>query len=312
MTAQLADRRIRTQPDEYFRPDTELTWMARAQAVESRRDLSDREFVREYVRRQRPVVIKDGVPKDAVTPETLRSCCGHRPLANLVGGSGSPILVRGSAAAIEKFRSLGTLGEYLTHFAEADLPYLTNLSISRTFPEAAEAFVPPCYFGRNWVTRWPFSAMSFGDRGGAELFISSAGGTYGVLHYDRPALFLGICQYFGKKLWWLCPPEQSEYLYTVGGRHHNVSRVNPFSPDLQTYPLFEQVKPFVVTLEAGDLMFVPSSWWHMTKAITPNIAALHRILNRHNIVPYLGYLRRELTHNRGLAVPTLKQLIWRK
>lgn len=316
MSAQHAlDKRIRTQSDEYYRLGAEQAWKYTAQQVDVHFDLSYHDFVREYVRKKRPVVIKGGAAKDAITPETLKTFSGNTPLAELVGGGGSPYLVRGSASSIEKFKSLITLGDYLNRFTEdSDLPYLTNLSVSNNFPKLANAFAPPRYFEPNWNSRWPFGALDFekSNRGGAEVFISPAGGTYGVLHYDRHHLFLGVCQYFGKKLWWMCPPEQSEYLYPVGGRHQSISWVNPASPDLQRFPLFAMVKPFVVTLEAGDLMFVPSSWWHMTRAVSANISGLHRILNWHNIRGYMWDFRHYLMRNPALLLMGLKQVVSRK
>lgn len=312
-TQRAIDGRIRSLPDEYYGSQGDIAGAKSARSIEIRHELSYEAFIRDYVRKKRPVVVKDVVSKDSITPEVLRELSGHRPLADLAGGGGSRFLVRGRASSIDKFNSLSTLGDYLTHFAsdDADLPYLTNLCVSVNFPEVADAFAPPRYFESNWSSKWPFSALAFeqSSRVGSEVFISPKGGTYGVLHYDRHAQFLGTCQYFGKKLWWLCPPEQSEYLYPVAGGYPFVSPVNPFDPDLKTFPLFERVKPFVVTLEAGDLMFVPSLWWHMTKAITPNISTLHRIINRHNLGAYLWDLRQYLMHDRRLLLGALRQLI---
>jgi len=244
MTQSGIDDRIQIHPDGIYEPPAEAGWNEGALDVDSRHDLSYDEFIREYVRRKKPVVIKNGVSTDSITPETLHSLAGHRPLANLSGGTGSRFLVRGPASSIEKFRSLTTLGDYLEHFTEpgSELPYLTNLSVSKDVSEAAGAFAAPKYFQPNWNSKWPFSALNFDNRGDAEVFISPPGRSYGVLHYDRHALYLGICQYYGKKLWWLCPPEQSAFLYPVGGGYQNISGVNPLNPDLRKFPLYSQGK----------------------------------------------------------------------
>jgi Cupin-like domain len=308
--------RIRSLPDEYFQTRGNGVGTANAEPVETRRDLSYDEFVNAYVRKKRPVVIKDGVLKNSITPEVLLADSGHRSLTELAGGGGSRFLVRGRASSIEKFNAMATLGDYLGRFAadDADLPYLTNLCVSVNFPGLAQAFASPRYFQPNWSSRWPFSAFAFEQsaRVGTEVFISPAGGTYGVLHYDRHAQFLGVCQYFGKKVWWLCSPEYTRYLYPVPGGYPFVSPINPLDPDLDKFPEFVRVRPFVVTLEAGDILFVPSLWWHMTRAVTANISTLHRVINRHNVMSYLWDLRQYLKNDRRVLLGAVKQLIVRR
>jgi hypothetical protein len=299
----------RTLSDRFFSERPEA-W-AHCETVEYRRDLPFDEFVREYVEKKKPVVIKGGVRTDAVTPSVLRQCCGHKPLAQMMGGGGSTVLVRGKSSAIENFKSLTTFGDYLSHFEEdtADLPYLTNLDIRRNFDEISDRFKPPHYFQPNWTPLWSDSNYS-----GVEAFIAPAHTMYGVLHFDRHGVFVASCQYYGKKMWWICPREEEKYLYLanpvdkVWGSYPHISQVNPFNPDLETFPLFARVKARVVTLEAGDILFVPTWWWHATKAVTPNISTVHRLLNKHNLPSYLWDLRVAFARHPSLLARGLKRM----
>lgn len=45
------------------------------------------------------------------------------------------------------------------------------------------------------------------------------------------------------------------------------SRVNILNPDLKEHPLFEQVQACHVELNPGDVLYVPSHWWHFVQVI---------------------------------------------
>jgi hypothetical protein len=305
------DHRIRAYP-RYFHEASDYEWDGRSQRVEVRRDLSYDAFVREFVRPKRPVVIKDGVRSDLLTPAVFRSRFGETPLRSLVSGGGGSVLVRGRDSAIERFQSLQTIGDYMTAFEEGvDLPYLTNLCLESNFPALYAELRTPPYFQPNWRTRWPLSAIGFErkDRLAGEVFIGPSGSSYGVLHYDRHGVYLGICQYYGKKLWWLCPPEDSANLYPDTAHYPHLSPVDPFNPDLDRFPRFANVRPFVVTLEPGDIMFVPGFWWHLTNAVTANISSLVRFVNRHNVLPHVWDMKYYCRHEPRVALHTLKRMI---
>jgi histone arginine demethylase JMJD6 len=269
-------------------------WQGTSLPVDAVRQLSYKEFFRDYVRPKRPVVIKDGVRSDTITNSTLAARYGDRLISDLIGSGGNVGLVRGRASAIEQFSSLKTFNEYLAGVdAGADLPYLTNLSVALNFPEMAEAFKVPAYFESNWMSRWPLSIVNPEGATQLEAFIGPAGTGYGNVHYDLGAVQLGTCQYFGTKLWWFCPPDQSEYLYPVSAREPHISRVDPFEPDYDTFPLFRKAKPYVVTLEPGDVLFIPDSWWHVTRAATATISTLIRFVNQYNVGAHVwGHVRR--------------------
>merc|ERR1712224_681497 len=91
------------------------------------------------------------------------------------------------------------------------------------------------------------------------------------VHYDMRENLL-ICL-FGTKRFWLFPPQDALHLYPVqtssGGSDFTRSAAPPFmkfedlTAELQAkYPLLEQARPIEVWLAAGDMLYLPSGWWH--------------------------------------------------
>lgn len=47
----------------------------------------------------------------------------------------------------------------------------------------------------------------------------------------------------------------------------NYSEVDFFEPDYEKYPLFKEVKgKMLAEIGPGDILFIPSFWWHHVKS----------------------------------------------
>ncbi|NJA08167.1 MULTISPECIES: cupin-like domain-containing protein [Methylomonas] len=71
----------------------------------------------------------------------------------------------------------------------------------------------------------------------------------------------------GEKRVVLYPPKQSKHLYPFGFYDvlpFWVSQVNSLAPDLDAYPDFSKAAAdrFEVVLSPGQLLFIPTQWWH--------------------------------------------------
>jgi hypothetical protein len=89
-------------------------------------------------------------------------------------------------------------------------------------------------------------------------------------------------QIYGSKEFILYPPEQEEFLYPSVEKR-NLSAVNDVDkPDLERFPLFAKARPSKFVLKPGDLLFIPSHWWHTTKMLTPSISISVNVLNDSN------------------------------
>jgi lysine-specific demethylase 8 len=99
-------------------------------------------------------------------------------------------------------------------------------------------------------------------------------GPYGCvspLHYDPMDNVL--MQFVGTKRVIMYPPEA--YIYPgVDGYQSNTSPLDPEGPlDLEKYPLAAELPPpFECTLAAGDLLYIPSKWWHFIRTIETSIS----------------------------------------
>ena len=91
-------------------------------------------------------------------------------------------------------------------------------------------------------------------------------------HYDFPLNL--ACNVVGKRTFTLFPPEQISNLYVgpmelaPGGQ--DISLVDMENPDFERFPRFQQALDASLTAELtpGDVLFIPSMWWHHVEALT--------------------------------------------
>lgn len=50
------------------------------------------------------------------------------------------------------------------------------------------------------------------------------------------------------------------------------SQVNIKCPNLSKFPLYKNVKPYIVDLEPGDVLYVPRHWWHYVESLSDSIS----------------------------------------
>jgi hypothetical protein len=92
-------------------------------------------------------------------------------------------------------------------------------------------------------------------------------------HYDLMEN-IGVCL-AGRRRFTLFPPEQLANLYagpfelTPAGTP--VSMVDPLAPDLERYPRYAEAwaNARQATLEPGDALYIPYTWWHGVEALEP-------------------------------------------
>ncbi len=222
--------------------------------------LSPRDFLIRYQKVKRPVVVR-AVPELAALSEKWQPAyfatqAGDTEVMvnyNRDGFYDHMRSVRNEAVT----RQAMPLHEALTKIEAGEGSYyLQQLSIDKSLPRIKNDLpeLPWLGFRRYVYIR--------------NLWIGAAG-CITPLHFDHVHNFL--LQVSGKKTFVLYPPQDSRYLY-VNPKVRHTSMVDLEQPDLDRHPLLLRTSPMEITLEAGDLLYMPPRWWHHVRSLETNIS----------------------------------------
>ncbi|XP_068185620.1 HSPB1-associated protein 1 homolog [Antennarius striatus] len=117
-----------------------------------------------------------------------------------------------------------------------------------------------------------WSDFGFEGRNGREstLWIGTAGANT-PCHLDSYGFNL-VLQVEGRKRWHLFPPGDTASLYPTRIPYEEssvFSQVDVLHPDLRRFPAFQGARAHVVTLQPGQVLFVPRHWWHYVESLDP-------------------------------------------
>lgn len=119
----------------------------------------------------------------------------------------------------------------------------------------------------------------------AGILIGPAG-SQATLHQDYLHSHAYLAQIRGKKKCLLFSPDDSDALYD--------GQVDVDKPDLRKFPFLRYATAFECTLAPGDLLFIPSGWWHHVVAIEKSITVNCNFFNRVNFGAYFTDLLQQL------------------
>ncbi|XP_029385689.1 HSPB1-associated protein 1 homolog [Echeneis naucrates] len=117
-----------------------------------------------------------------------------------------------------------------------------------------------------------WSAFGFEGRNGREstLWIGTEGANT-PCHLDSYGCNL-VLQIQGRKRWHLFPPDDTSKLYPTRIPYEEssvFSQVDVLRPDLRKFPKFQRARVHTVTLEPGQVLYVPRHWWHYVESVDP-------------------------------------------
>jgi Cupin-like domain len=243
--------------------------------VERRAGLSYDDFVRDYTRGNRPVLITDiaknwGAMKKW-TPEYFRDRYGALEIKVRVDRTD-----KGEHVPLGEF-----MNEVLASRPDKPGRYAYQISIE-DLPGLADDILPhPEYWRPNWLED-PNMLRVVRDHAltkvsGIEINIGGAGSAFPEIHYDEFNTETFIVQICGRKEWVLYSPDQTPYMYKRGpaSTFSDVDFVG--GVDLKRFPLFRNVRPTRFVIEPGEMFYNPPRWWHTTRALTPSIAVVYTI-----------------------------------
>ena len=91
-------------------------------------------------------------------------------------------------------------------------------------------------------------------------------GTISPMHHDPKHNLL--CQVFGHKRIILAAPEDTPSLYPHEDQMlFNTSQIDAENLDFEAFPLTRSVKFFTITLFAGEMLYIPPTWWHYVRSL---------------------------------------------
>jgi hypothetical protein len=210
--------------------------------VARRTGLSLADFLRDHYSQSRPVVLtdltKDWAALQRWSLDYLKEKLGDYSL-NLQPRPYTP-------------ESIGKMGfhEYVDQLDQPDARYMYSNPTGLRPGEALRADIDDL---GGWVNDQPERPVQM---------LLGPPGALTPLHRDPCSNFLA--QILGRKEVFLIPPFESQRVYAAGKFY---SPVNCQQPDLQRFPEFAAVKIARLTLEPGEVLFLPAGWWHQVASL---------------------------------------------
>lgn len=215
-------------------------------------------FLRQYVRKSRPVVIRGAIDDwpalERWTPQGLREAFGDRSLPSIPVRDGNAVFDPSNGIDYTPVRlddyvrdvEAGTASRYMVFRVHEHLPELMNDIRTPSYLEHA---------------RWRRSRFWFAPRG-----------VGGVLHRDIPDNLYAQVQ--GRKHWRLVSRRELTrvYPYPPWSGVPNYCRASTEDPDLDRFPRIRDVDVHTTTLGPGELLYIPSLWWHQARSVDTSIS----------------------------------------
>lgn len=92
------------------------------------------------------------------------------------------------------------------------------------------------------------------------------------MHYDIDFTNILHFHFHGKKRCVIFPPDQSPYLYRVPYSLISSEDIDFSNPDLEKWPALKQAQGFVCELNHGEMLYMPEGYWHYMHYLTPGFS----------------------------------------
>ncbi|MFI4958831.1 MAG: cupin-like domain-containing protein [Lysobacterales bacterium] len=251
--------------------------MAALEPVERRAGLGVAEFIENYRKPRRPVILTDAAREWPVygcgTPDFFRREYGDHV-----------VRVRGHDY---RLRELIDLLEAST--TDRPGPYPCKFEIAKDFRELLGEVTPrfehslPDRQANPWVPQGLFRYVN-----NLEIFFGGPGGEFPYLHYDVMHLHAWITQLHGDKEFTVYAPGQEHLLYVNPEMPWQSSIKNHHHPDYERYPLLRDAQAQKIVIRAGETLFLPCGWWHTARSLNMTISVAFDQLGPDNWSSFVG------------------------
>jgi hypothetical protein len=227
--------------------------------IERRADLTAEEFLERYYSTNRPVILTgklQGWPAlDAWTPDYLKAKLGDREVEIQSGRAADPEFeMRKDAhrsrtpfsAFIDQISRPGAGNDaYITAYNSAHND-AALAPLGEDLGELGEFLVRP-------------------ESGPFGMFWIGPAGTFTSLHHDLTNNF--VAQITGRKRLKLLPPSETGKLYNRIHVFSEVPDLDDPALDIDRYGDLTKVRIYDLTLNPGEIVFIPVGWWHQVRSL---------------------------------------------
>lgn len=217
------------------------------QPVDKISGIAPKDFVRDYLNKGQPVIIKDFISKD--------SACWSKwsyDYFKEVAGS-EKINVYGKEEESQNYAASPPVGkmtfaEYLDKIsAEPTELRLFLFNLLKIRPELKKDVIYNDVTGGKVIQGLPY--MFFGGEGSATRN-----------HFDIDMSHVFISQFQGYKRIWLFPNDQSDLMYKLPYNFHSIANLKNSSTD--DYPALKLLDGYEAVIGPGETCYMPAGWWH--------------------------------------------------
>jgi hypothetical protein len=219
--------------------------------------ISKKEFLENYVRPQKPVVIEHLVDD---WPATQKWDLDY--ISEVAGEKVVPLYDDRPITSEQKFNEPHTemkMADYIELLKSKPTNYRIFLyHLLKEVPVLHKDFRFPD-LGLRFIKQLP--TLFFGGEN-SKVF----------MHYDIDFANILHFHFHGKKRCIIYPPSQTKYLYKVP--HALISRedIDFNNPDFDKFPVLKKAKGYVTELNHGEALYMPEGYWHQMTYLTPGFS----------------------------------------
>jgi Cupin-like domain len=214
--------------------------------IEQRSDLQADEFVEEYLRKNKPVVLRNAAPywRERWTPQGLKERFGDREI----------VAETSEEFVEERSRKTMTLAELMDSILSDSLEFrVRHMKFLSQVPELQN----------EWEEHNQSESYLRGAVSPKRAFWVVPNGNHTALHHDHFYDNMNV-QIFGRKHFILTPPSSYKAVYPY---LFSESRVDPRQVSHDKFPRFAGVELSEAWVEPGDVIFIPQFWWHFVASV---------------------------------------------
>ncbi len=240
-------------------------------AIERRSGLNWDQFIDQYVKPNKPVILTDAANKwearKLFTPQFFKENYPEREAT-----------INGRQYTVSEYVDM-----MMNSTEENPAPYPFKIDIERNFQELIPQISPGfAVLANNRLKSKMITKRLIPQASTLEVFFGGASGWFPYIHYDLYGLYAIVTQVYGRKQFIVYDPTQEEFMYPEKEHPWKSSIKEYYNPDFNKYPLFRNAKPVTDVVNPGETIFIPKGWWHTARSLEPTISIAQDLLTEYN------------------------------